>query len=73
MELVHERLAAMREPPASIWLAIRPEHLHAEDQALMLTFLEHTDESTRRYCELALKHSALYDKYKAMTAKPDTP
>ena len=72
MELVHERLAAGRKPPVSIWLAIQIEHLSQNDEALMLEFLEHEDEAQRHYCLLALKQSSLYDKYRSLIASRDT-
>jgi hypothetical protein len=38
IDLVNERLAADRQPPGSIWLAIDSEHLATPDLALFLRF-----------------------------------
>lgn len=63
MELVHERLAAGRKPPFSIWLAIDIRHLADDDQALYLKFLSDTDAAHRYYSLLALKKLELLEQY----------
>lgn len=63
MDLVRERLAANREPPVSIWLAINIQHLNDEAQALFLKFLSDPIKEHRYYSLLALKQLDLLTQY----------
>ena len=63
MDLVRERLAADREPPVSIWLAIDIRQLDSESQALYLQFLSDPAIEHRYYSLLSLKRLGILDNY----------
>jgi hypothetical protein len=63
MDLVHERLAADRSPPISIWLAIDIRHLDDKGQALYLKFLSDQAKEHRYYSLLALKQLGILNHY----------
>lgn len=63
MDLVRERLAANRNPPISIWLAVDIRHLDEASQALYLKFLSDPVKEHRYYSFLALKQLGLLDQY----------
>jgi len=63
MDLVHERLAADRNPPTSIWLAIDIRHLDDASQTLYLKFLSDPVKEHRYYSLLALKQLEILDLY----------
>ncbi|HHH38786.1 MAG TPA: HEAT repeat domain-containing protein [Sedimenticola sp.] len=52
-DYAEERLAAGREPPADIWLAIAP-HASERGRQLLLRFLGHPDPAQRHYAALAI-------------------
>jgi hypothetical protein len=68
MDLVRERLAADRQPPISIWLAIDIRHLDEENQALYLEFIGDPSKEQRYYSLLSLKQLGLLQQYAVQLA-----